>query len=113
MLAEATAPATPLAADELSYRRVLRALRARRRYRYVRPEVRRQDDDFIVVSPCCSRNVARDGGVIAIAWLERMDARWRLHRRDHAHDRWVACLDGPLPRLLDVLCADPERAFWP
>lgn len=100
-------------ADEVSLRRVQRALRARRRYRYVRPEVRRQDDDLVVVSPCCSRNVDRDGGVIAIAWLERVGARWRLHRRDHEQNRWVACEDGPLPRLLDLLCADPERAFWP
>jgi len=102
-----------VAASELAYRRVVRALRARRRYRYVRPEVRRQDAGFVVVSPCCSRNVDPAGGPIDIAWIEPDGATWRLHRRDHAAGRWARCAEGPLPRLLDLLCADPQRLFWP
>jgi hypothetical protein len=109
----AAAPARFVPAGDLAYRRVVRALRARRRYRYVKPEVRRQDAGFVVVSPCCSRNVDAAGGVIDIAWIECTDAAWRLHHRDHAAQRWSCCAEGPLPRLLDLLCADPDRLFWP
>lgn len=98
---------------DLDHRRVVRALRARARYRYVRPQVRRQDDGFVVRSPCCSRNVDAAGGVIEIAWIERTGTGWRLHRRDHATQHWIVVGDGPLPHLLERLRVDPARLFWP
>lgn len=108
------APAASVVSDaEVAYRRVVRALRTRKRYRYVRPEVRPQGEGFLVVSPCCSRNVEPDGGIIEIAWLERAGEAWRLHFRDHATRRWAQRAEGTLPMLLDVLCVDPERVFWP
>lgn len=113
MATDAGPLAAVIVATELARRRVLRALRNRRRYRYVRPEVRARDDGFVVVSPCCSRNVDPQGGVIDIAWLERCGSDWRLHHRDHVSGRWPTSAEGPLPRLLELLCADPGRVFWP
>jgi hypothetical protein len=113
MATKAPSVAAVIGATEVAYRRVLRALRSRRRYRYVRPEVRARDDGFVVVSPCCSRNVDPQGGVIDIAWIEPLGTGWRLHHRDHASGRWSTSAEGPLPRLLELLCADPERLFWP
>jgi hypothetical protein len=110
---EVVAPAALVSADELAYRRVLRALRRRRRYRYVQPQVRREDTGYVVLSPCCSRNVDPAGGVIPIAWIERMPDGWRLNRRDHATGHWVSAAEGALPRVLDLLSTDPERVFWP
>ena len=113
MATDLAVPVTVIGATELAYRRVLRALRNRRRYRYVRPEVRPRDEGFVVVSPCCSRNVDPQGGVIDIAWIEPLGNEWRLHHRDHATGRWATSAEGALPRLLELLCADPERVFWP
>lgn len=111
MAAEAARKVVP--AEEVTYRRVVRALRARRRYRYVKPEVRREGDGFLVLSPCCSRNVDAEGGVIPIAWLQRAGYGWRLVRRDHANGQWVSCREGSLASVLELLCDDPERVFWP
>jgi hypothetical protein len=100
-------------AEELAYRRVVRALKARRRYRYVRPQVRRESDGFLVLSPCCSRNVDPEGGVIPIAWIQSVAGAWRLNRRDHATGGWIASAEGPLGRVLELLKVDPDRVFWP
>jgi hypothetical protein len=97
----------------LAFRRIVRAMAARKRYRYVRPEVRRASVGFVVVCPCCSRNVDPVGGVIDIAWIEPVATGWRLHNRDHAAQRWEVHAEGTLPKLLDLLCADPDRRFWP
>jgi hypothetical protein len=95
--------------------RILRALGARRRYKYVSPRVeRRGDGGWVVFSPNCSRSVDSNGGDIAIAWLQPQgDSRWRLHARDHAAQAWVPLLQGQtLPQALQRLCADPQREFW-
>lgn len=99
--------------------RLERALRQRLRYRYVQPRVLREGDGFRVESPCCSRNVDPDGGVIDIALLQPAGSgpsspMWRLYARDHAAGSWCL-LDGSaeLEYLLDVLCVDPQRRFWP
>lgn len=96
-------------------RRLERALRQRVRYRYVRPRVLREGDGFRVESPCCSRNVDPDGGVIDIALLTPLAPRgWRLHSRDHAAGAWVPHEDSEaLDELLDLLCLDAQRLFWP
>ncbi|TDV15752.1 DUF3024 domain-containing protein [Paraburkholderia caballeronis] len=100
---------------DFTQHRIERALRDRVRYRYVRPRVERQPDGYRIESPCCSRNVDPDGGVIDIARLARdASGLWRLHARDHATRRWVEqCASRDLTALLDILCADAARAFWP
>lgn len=95
--------------------RLERALRERVRYRYVQPLVLREGDSFRIQSPCCSRNVDPSGGVIDIALLAPGAAqRWSLSVRDHARGAWVPRFqDEPLDALLDALCVDSERQFWP
>jgi len=112
---------------DLIAHRVQRALAERVRYRYVQPRVWRDGAAFRVESPCCSRNVEPEGGVIDIALLlppgtagDPDTARdpnvnqWRLYARNHAQGRWqlheqAAQMDA----LLDLLCLDPQRVFWP
>jgi hypothetical protein len=94
--------------------RIARALRQRRRYRYMRPRVAREGAGWLVLSPNCSRSVDRAGGEIRIAWLvPETDGRWCLHARDHAQDRWVLKAAGlALAEALSQLCIDPQREFW-
>ncbi len=95
-------------------RRIERALRERVRYRYVRPQVLRELDGWRIVSPCCSRNVDSRGGVIDIAWLRAQPPVWHLYSRDHARRVWVEQEHSEhLVELLDAICLDPKRVFWP
>jgi hypothetical protein len=122
---------------DLIAHRVLRALAERVRYRYVQPKVWRDGAAFRIESPCCSRNVEPSGGVIDIALLlppgvtETADhitanaadqtpdhtpdrSQWRLYARNHAQNTWrfheqAAQMD----ELLDMLCLDAQRVFWP
>lgn len=97
----------------LEQRRIERALRARSRYRYVQPQVLAEGEGWRIQSPCCSRRIDPEGGVIDIAWLERVDAlRWRLHARDHQSACWRLVEDGSLMHLLERLTADPVHEFW-
>jgi hypothetical protein len=95
--------------------RLERALRERVRYRYVRPQVLQEGECFRVQSPNCSRNIDPAGGVIDIALLvPHAGNRWCLCARDHASASWEALLqDAELDAALDLLCADPDRRFWP
>lgn len=94
--------------------RLQRALRERQRYRYVTPRVTTQGEGFLIQSPCCSRHVDPQGGVIDIALLMPMTCgHWSLSSRDHAIRAWVPQLqDQPLELLLEALCVDTERVFW-
>jgi hypothetical protein len=101
--------------NEFDHRRVTRALEQRRRYRYVTPLVLKTANGYRIQSPCCSRNVDADGGVIDIALLLFDDRKgnWRLLRKDHAIGVWE--LDSEFARLaelLDHLKEDAERRFW-
>ena len=108
------AGAAPARVFDMDRRRVERALRQRVRYRYVRPMVVREVDGWRIVSPCCSRNIDAQGGLIDIAWLRSEPPIWRLYARDHAHGIWVEHeRSGQLLELLDVICLDPQRVFWP
>lgn len=109
--ARAAAAVTP--SRELDRRRVLRVLRERARYRYVRPTLQATGDGWRITSPCCSRTVDPAGGVIDIAWLERVGDRWRIYFKDHAAQCWAPYRDGGLPDLLELLRRDHERVFWP
>lgn len=96
---------------DLMQHRLERALRARLRYRYVKPRVLREGESFRIQSPCCSRNVNASGGVIDIALLS---PGWCLSARDHASGTWVQQFaDASLETLLDLLCIDSDRLFWP
>lgn len=101
--------------NDLDRRRIERALSGRKRYRYVSPEVRIVDDGYLVRSPCCSRNIDPEGGVIDIALLicRSGKAPWRLYSREDATDQWA--LRGSfagLGDLLEHLSSDTERVFW-
>ncbi|MES2877340.1 MAG: hypothetical protein V4713_02875 [Pseudomonadota bacterium] len=113
----AAAVAAPASAQvrDLMQHRLERALRERVRYRYVQPLVVREANSFRIQSPCCSRNVDPNGGLIDIALLVPHESgRWCLCARDHANSTWVSRFqDQPLDTLLDLLCVDNEREFWP
>lgn len=93
-----------------------RALRSRTRYRYVRPRVRREGEHFRIEAPCCSRNIDPAGGVIDIALITPLPdgAGWQIHARDHAGGGWVPQgQSAQLGDLMQLLCTDPQRRFWP
>ncbi|MDD5029671.1 MAG: hypothetical protein PHH58_09250 [Rhodoferax sp.] len=101
--------------SDLTQHRLARALRQRVRYRYVKPRVSREDGGFRIQSPCCSRKVDAKGGMIDIALLVPHDAsRWCLCSRDHASQTWIPRVQNEaLDTVLDYLCRDSERQFWP
>jgi hypothetical protein len=101
--------------NELDQKRIERALKSRRRYRYVSPLVQPVDGGYRIESPCCSRNIDTEGGVIDIALLEfcTETRNWRLHRKDHARNTWE--FEDAFQRLADALAelnTDPGRKFW-
>lgn len=115
--AASTSSSSSAIGDFMIYR-LERALRERVRYRYVEPRVLREGESFRIQSPCCSRNIDPSGGLIDIALLTPGPVGatndWSLSARDHAAGVWRACLsDAPLELLLDALCVDSERQFWP
>ncbi|WP_298235742.1 hypothetical protein [uncultured Azohydromonas sp.] len=100
---------------ELDGARIRRAIRSRRRYRYVQPRVQREGLGWLVASPNCSRNIDPHGGEIPVAWLVPASQNcWLLHKRDHAQGCWVLKSAGvTLAQALRELCDDPQREFWP
>jgi hypothetical protein len=121
---EAAAALAANPVGDLIIYRLKRALRQRVRYRYVKPLVLREGQSFRIQSPCCSRNVDPGGGLIDIALLTPGVAGaggetgaaggWSLSARDHAAGVWRTRLQGqPLDTVLDALCVDSERQFWP
>ena len=103
----------------IAHQRIVRALAARERYRYVTPRVEPLDDGgrpgWRVVSPNCSRKVDAHGGEIDIAWfVQQPDGRWQLRAREHTLGRWRTTLDGAtLQDALARVCEDPQREYWP
>ncbi len=100
---------------DLLQRRLQHALRERVRYRYVRPKVLLEDGCYRIQSPCCSRRVDPAGGLIDIALLvPHADQRWSLCWRDHATQTWATrSQNETLSAVLDLLCVDADRQFWP
>jgi hypothetical protein len=119
--------------------RLENALRQRKRYRYVQPQVLHEQGHYRIQSPCCSRNVDKQGGLIDIALLvppgiaapadatlpAAVDAQtvtsppeptelWQLYARDHKTATWTLhqC-STQLQTLLNLLCLDAQRLFWP
>ena len=110
------APAGCTQPNELDRRRIARALASRQRYRYVSPTVAGITDGYVIRSPCCSRRVDPEGGVVDVAWLEYragQERSWNLYGKSHETDQWL--LHGSYPRLQDALAVlnqDPDRRFW-
>jgi hypothetical protein len=101
--------------NEFDHRRIGRALEARERYRYVTPSVVPVAGGYRIESPCCSRNVDPEGGVIDVALLlySGQLGHWRLFRKDHVRGSWeFHSTHARLHELLDGLNADVDRAFW-
>lgn len=101
--------------NEMDLKRIERALVDRKRYRYVSPMVQATATGYLITSPCCSRNIDPDGGIIDIAQLDFMSETqsWRLYHKDHKTGQWLAYSDFPaLPPILALLREDPERRFW-
>jgi hypothetical protein len=98
----------------LTQARIVRALVARKRYKYVKPRVVPEGAGWKICSPNCSRSVDAAGGEIDIAWLApAARGRWDLHARDHARNCWKLKAGGlSLPAALALLCEDPQREFW-
>jgi hypothetical protein len=99
---------------DLVVRRVERALKERVRYRYVKPLVLREGESYRIQSPCCSRKVDPNGGLIDIALLVPHEgSHWCLCSRDHTNSTWEPRhQDASLDVLLDLLCLDSEHQFW-
>ena len=101
--------------NDVDLKRIEKALSARTRYRYVSPEVCAEEGGYRIQSPCCSRNIDKDGGVIDIARLEYVDEPplWRLYRKDHALHEWQLYGEfSALGAVLQLLNRDPDRIFW-
>jgi hypothetical protein len=101
--------------NEFDRRRIERALANRKRYRYVSPSVHAVESGYLIKSPCCSRNIDPDGGIVDIALLRYAPGPlpWRLYRKEHSTLQWhLQVTSERLVELLDQLNADPERKFW-
>lgn len=100
---------------DLTQHRLGQALRERVRYRYVKPRILLEDGSYRIQSPCCSRKIDPTGGLIDIALLvPHQGNRWCLCSRDHVNHRWVPrCQNESWDTVLDLLCIDSERQFWP
>jgi hypothetical protein len=109
---EAAPAAHPNAIDQ---RRIERALRGRKRYRYVKPRVVSMADGYRIEAPCCSRNIDPEGGIVDVALLfhDSDERGWILFSRDHSKDLWVAhSLHETIHGAIDVIVADENREFW-
>jgi hypothetical protein len=101
--------------NEFDRKRIERAIKARKRYRYVTPRVAATANGYRIESPCCSRNIDPEGGVVDVALLlyDADRAAWQLFRKDHKNGTWELHSNyGRLVELLDRLNVDPERKFW-
>lgn len=101
--------------NDFDCKRIERAITTRKRYRYVSPRVEAVMDGYRIESPCCSRNVDPEGGMVDVALLkyDQERARWHLFRKDHASGTWE--FDSGYDRLIELLeslNADPDRKFW-
>lgn len=101
--------------NEFDLRRIRHMLEQRVRYRYVTPVVQPIPGGYLVVSPCCSRNIDTNGGIIDIARIEYVQAQgiWQLYHRDHQQAAWkLHSAATTLHELIVCLNEDPSRVFW-
>jgi DUF3024 family protein len=101
--------------NDLDRKRIERALKSRKRYRYVLPIVAPATDGYHVKSPCCSRNIDKEGGIVDVALLchDQANGMWKLLWKDHGKGVWeLHSVHQRLTAALDELNTDPERIFW-
>lgn len=101
--------------NDLDRKRIERALKTRKRYRYVSPRVEKLDGGYRIESPCCSRNIDPEGGIIDVALLlhDPSNVNWQLFRKDHQSGTWqFHSTYDRLVSALEYLSDDPERLFW-
>ncbi|WP_407185426.1 DUF3024 domain-containing protein [Bradyrhizobium centrosematis] len=101
--------------NELDRKRIERGLCARKRYLYVSPSVRPVRGGYLIESPCCSRNVDKNGALVDVALIlyDAVSGIWKLFRKNHAVGTWeFYSLYHRLAPAIDELSADPERLFW-
>ena len=101
--------------NEFDLLRIERMLEHRVRYRYVTPLVQAIDEGYLVLSPCCSRNIDADGGIIEIARIkyDQPKMEWRIYYKDHEIAAWVLHSTATtLHELIAGLNEDPCRVFW-
>jgi hypothetical protein len=101
--------------NDLDFKRIERSLKTRRRYRYVSPLLLKTTNGYRIQSPCCSRNIDPDGGIVDVAMLlfDDSQGRWRLLRKNHVLGEWEFDSEyARLAELLSYLNEDPDRRFW-
>jgi hypothetical protein len=101
--------------NEVDRKRIECALGSRRRYRYVLPSVKQVKGGYLIESPCCSRDIDKDGGVIDVALLhhDAVCGLWKLFWKDHARGIWqFHSVHQRLSAVTDELNADLDRVFW-
>ncbi|MFA6902494.1 MAG: DUF3024 domain-containing protein [Gallionellaceae bacterium] len=101
--------------NEFDLRRIRHMLEQRVRYRYVTPVVQPIPGGYLVVSPCCSRNIDSNGGIIDIARIEYAQAKglWQIYHKDHQQAEWKQHSSATtLQELITCLNEDPSRVFW-
>lgn len=101
--------------NEVDLKRICRLLEKRGRYHYVSPAVKAIDGGYLIVSPCCSRNIDQQGGPIDIARIEFDDRleTWTLYGKDHVLNTWCMQIRASrLDHVMAYLNEDPERTFW-
>lgn len=105
----------PVHPNDVDRKRIEKALARRVRYRYVIPRVYATECGYKIVSPCCSRNIDKNGGEIDIALIRfaPQDSGWSLFSRDHDSKLWIPRGEfSTLAAVLDPLLTDSERRFW-
>lgn len=105
-------PAHP---NDLDKKRIERAIKARKRYRYVTPRVLATEGGYRIESACCSRNIDPEGGIVDIALMlfDFDQGGWQLFRKNHGTSQWeLDSTHGRLKEVLDLLNADDDRKFW-
>jgi hypothetical protein len=108
-------PGLPAHPNDLDRKRIERALKLRQRYRYVVPRVTGVAGGYLIESPCCSRNIDPEGGIVDVALLHHggVGLTWQLFRKDHGKGVWeLHSTHQRLASVTDALNADPERVFW-
>jgi hypothetical protein len=101
--------------NDFDRERIERALKARKRYRYVTPGVVAVSNGYRIEAPCCSRNIDPNGGIVDVALLlhDEEGAVWQLFRKDHKAATWEFHSNhARLVELLDFLNIDAAREFW-
>jgi hypothetical protein len=101
--------------NEFDLRRIRHMLEQRVRYRYVTPVVQPIPGGYLVVSPCCSRNIDTNGGIIDIARIEyaQLKGQWQIYHKDHQQAAWKLHSSATtLQELISSLNEDPTRVFW-